>query len=59
MCTSGNCLMFQRYMQSNDAEHRELFDLVQRMLEYEPSQRITLAESLKHPYFERLPQHQR
>ncbi|KAH7728278.1 Protein kinase [Aphelenchoides avenae] len=54
-----NCKPLHRYMQSNEAEHRELFDLVQRMLEYEPSQRITLAEALKHPYFERMPANQR
>lgn len=53
-------LMFpQRYLQSNSEESRQLFDLIARMLEYEPSQRITLREALKHPFFNKLPQHQR
>ena len=37
----------QRYMQSSDPEHVQLFDLIQRMLEYEPSQRITLREAIR------------
>jgi hypothetical protein len=28
--------------------------LVARMLEYDPAARITLGDSLKHPFFERL-----
>ncbi|KAI1720423.1 protein kinase domain-containing protein [Ditylenchus destructor] len=50
-----NCKPLLRYIQSNDEEHRELFDLIQRMLEYEPTQRIALADALDHPYFKRLP----
>lgn len=46
-------------MQNNSEEHRQLFDLIARMLEYEPSQRITLREALKHPFFSKLPAHQR
>ena len=38
-------------MVSNAAEHVELFDLISRMLEYEPSGRITCAEALDHPFF--------
>lgn len=60
-------------------DHLQLFDLIRKMLEYEPSQRITLglifsffkylflfkilkfclAEALNHPFFEKLPTHQR
>jgi serine/threonine protein kinase len=29
----------------------EAFDLLARMLEYDPSARITCEEALKHPYF--------
>jgi len=46
-----NCKPLKRYMQTNDAEHAQLFDLIQRMLEYEPTQRITLKEALRHPFF--------
>ncbi len=48
-------VLFQRYLLSNDAEHEELFDLISRMLEYEPSQRLVLADALDHPFFQRLP----
>lgn len=44
---------------SEDAEHVQLFDLIVHMLEYEPSQRITLAEALKHPFYDKLPMSQR
>jgi CDC-like kinase len=48
-----------RYMKSDNEDTRLLFDLISRMLEYEPSQRITLAEALKHPFFDKIPAHQR
>ena len=35
-------------------EHRQLFDLIERMLEYDPQHRITAAESLRHPFFDKL-----
>ncbi|KAL6260184.1 hypothetical protein P5V15_007718 [Pogonomyrmex californicus] len=54
-----NCKPLHRYMLSDDEEHRQLFDLVQRMLEYEPSQRITLKDALTHPFFDALPASQR
>ncbi|XP_063635338.1 uncharacterized protein LOC134806059 isoform X6 [Cydia splendana] len=54
-----NCKPLLRYQQSNSEEHRQLFDLITRMLEYEPSQRITLREALKHPFFSKLPTHQK
>ncbi|XP_073952549.1 CDC like kinase darkener of apricot isoform X2 [Choristoneura fumiferana] len=54
-----NCKPLLRYQQSNSEEHRQLFDLITRMLEYEPSQRITLREALKHPFFSKLPAHQK
>lgn len=52
-------LFLQRYMQGTSEEQRQLFDLIARMLEYEPAQRITLREALKHPFFNKLPPHQR
>ncbi|XP_043793944.1 dual specificity protein kinase CLK2 isoform X2 [Apis laboriosa] len=54
-----NCKPLHRCMLSDDEEHRQLFDLIQKMLEYEPSQRITLKDSLAHPFFDALPAHQR
>ncbi|VVC94474.1 unnamed protein product [Leptidea sinapis] len=54
-----NCKPLLRYLQSNSEEYRQLFDLITRMLDYDPSQRITLREALKHPFFNKLPAHQR
>lgn len=36
-------------------QQRQLYDLVAKMLEYDPDRRITLREALKHPFFNRLP----
>lgn len=47
-------LFFQRYLLSEAEEHHQLFDLIESMLEYEPSKRLALADSLKHPFFENL-----
>ncbi|KAJ2947388.1 hypothetical protein O0L34_g17159 [Tuta absoluta] len=54
-----NCKPLLRYMQSASEEHRQLFELIARMLEYEPAQRITLRDALSHPFFTKLPSHQR
>jgi CDC-like kinase len=54
-----HCKPLHRYVICEMAEHIQLFDLIRKMLEYEPSQRITLAEALQHPFFSKLPLHQR
>ncbi|XP_031829521.1 CDC like kinase darkener of apricot isoform X2 [Nomia melanderi] len=54
-----NCKPLHRCMLSDDEEHRQLFDLIQKMLEYEPSQRIVLKDALAHSFFDALPAHQR
>ncbi|XP_078033494.1 CDC like kinase darkener of apricot [Augochlora pura] len=54
-----NCKPLLRCMPSDDEEHRQLFNLIQKMLEYEPSQRIVLKDALAHPFFDALPAHQR
>ena len=45
-------LLLQRYLLSEAEEHHQLFDLIESMLEYEPGKRLTLGDSLKHPFFE-------
>ena len=35
----------------SQTEDRELFDLILRMLDYDPIRRYTLAEAITHPYF--------
>ncbi|PAV64239.1 hypothetical protein WR25_12555 [Diploscapter pachys] len=50
-----NCKPLRKYQTSNDLEHTELFDLIDAMLDYEPSSRITLQQALQHNFFMRLP----
>ncbi|XP_063243448.1 uncharacterized protein LOC134542826 isoform X2 [Bacillus rossius redtenbacheri] len=54
-----NCKPLHRYQASDDQDHRNLFDLIARMLEYEPTSRIPLSEALRHPFFDKIPHHQR
>lgn len=49
-----NCKPLRRSMLSNDPQHVHLFDLIGRMLDYEPGGRITAAEALDHPFFKPL-----
>lgn len=37
----------------------KLFDLIEKMLKYEPTKRILLCDALTHPLFNKLPKHQR
>ncbi|KAI6227221.1 Serine/threonine-protein kinase Doa [Aphelenchoides besseyi] len=53
------CKPLYRYMENKETETLELFDLIDKMLDYEPTSRITLAEALNHPFFARIPSHQR
>uniref|UniRef100_A0A1I8Q0F9 dual-specificity kinase n=1 Tax=Stomoxys calcitrans TaxID=35570 RepID=A0A1I8Q0F9_STOCA len=54
-----HCKPLFRYQMSDAEDHCELFDLIKKMLEYEPSQRVTLGEALRHPFFDKLPPHHR
>ncbi|XP_053133712.1 dual specificity protein kinase CLK2 isoform X1 [Hemicordylus capensis] len=47
-----HCKPLRRYLVSEAEEHHRLFDLIEGMLEYEPAKRLTLAEALKHPFFD-------
>jgi CDC-like kinase len=49
-------MYLQRYMLCTDEATEAMFDLITRMLEYEPSQRITLRDALQHKYFDVLPE---
>ena len=42
----------QRYIGPDIDDNRQLFDLIEKMLEYEPAQRIHLSEAVsQHPFF--------
>jgi len=49
-----NCKPLYHYIRDKGIQHLQLFDLIEKMLEYEPSSRITLSESLSHPFFKPL-----
>ncbi|GAB0193960.1 dual specificity protein kinase CLK3 [Grus japonensis] len=46
-----NCKPLRTYMLHDSLEHAQLFDLMRRMLEFDPSRRITFSEALLHPFF--------
>ncbi|KAI0982444.1 hypothetical protein GJ496_011431 [Pomphorhynchus laevis] len=50
-----NCKPLRRYMLSDSDDHRDLFDVMHKMLEFDPKRRIVLEEALNHPYMKRLP----
>ncbi|KFB36427.1 AGAP013457-PA-like protein [Anopheles sinensis] len=54
-----NCKPLARSAICDAPEHAQLFNLIGRMLEYDPNDRITLAEALDHPFFAKLPAHQK
>jgi dual specificity protein kinase CLK2/3 len=49
----------RNYMKSKTDDEMQLFDLIEKMLAYEPLKRITAEEALKHPFFDTIPSHQR
>ena len=43
---------FQRYLKDpDDDDHGQLFDLIGKLLNYEPSQRCTLRQAMRHNFF--------
>jgi len=49
-----NCKHIKKYQQGDGEDHEQLFDLIQAMLVYDPSERITLDEVLRHPFFDKI-----
>ncbi|XP_028668945.1 dual specificity protein kinase CLK4b isoform X2 [Erpetoichthys calabaricus] len=49
-----HCRPLKNYMSSKNHDHDQLFNLIRKMLEYDPEKRITLADALKHPFFDLL-----
>ncbi|XP_036424615.1 dual specificity protein kinase CLK4 isoform X2 [Colossoma macropomum] len=49
-----HCKPLRQYMISKSLEHEELFDLIEKMLEYDVTKRITLDEAIRHPFFDLL-----
>lgn len=41
----------QQYMTSQCPDHEQLFDLIQKMLEYDPARRLSMDQAFKHPFF--------
>ncbi|KAF2360741.1 Protein kinase domain [Trinorchestia longiramus] len=54
-----SCKPLRNYQMSAEEEHKQLFDLISQMLEYDPAHRITLSQALRHPFFEKIPNSQR
>uniref|UniRef100_A0A1I8JNS0 Protein kinase domain-containing protein n=1 Tax=Macrostomum lignano TaxID=282301 RepID=A0A1I8JNS0_9PLAT len=51
-----NCKpLHHRYMRDETPDTRDLFDLMLRMLEYEPEDRVTLSAALEHAFFKSIP----
>ncbi|RXN29151.1 dual specificity kinase CLK4-like isoform X1 [Labeo rohita] len=46
------CKPLRQYLVSGSSDHVQLFDLIERMLEYDVSKRITLDEAIKHPFLD-------
>ncbi|XP_077384457.1 dual specificity protein kinase CLK2b isoform X4 [Festucalex cinctus] len=47
----AKCKPLRKYLLSQGREHHQFFDLLEKMLEYEPSKRIALSSALNHPFF--------
>ncbi|XP_072295218.1 dual specificity protein kinase CLK4b [Eucyclogobius newberryi] len=46
-----HCKPLKHYMMSRGEDHQLLFDLIQKMMEYDPAKRLSLEQALRHPFF--------
>ncbi|KAM9795667.1 dual specificity protein kinase CLK4-like [Neosynchiropus ocellatus] len=46
-----HCKPLRNYLRSKGQDHQQLFDLIERMMEYDPAKRLRLEEALHHPFF--------
>ncbi|VDM18494.1 unnamed protein product [Hydatigera taeniaeformis] len=53
------CRPLQRYCKEETQDTLDMFDLISKMLEYDPADRICLAAAMSHPFFLRIPSNQR
>ena len=53
-----NCKDLFKYIPNElqgNTDWNDMFDLIRKMLIFEPTKRLTLSEALRHPFFDRLP----
>ncbi|KAM3866548.1 dual specificity protein kinase CLK4-like [Diretmus argenteus] len=46
-----HCKPLKQYMLSQCEDHQQLFDLIEKMMEYDPAKRLSLDQALQHPFF--------
>lgn len=49
-----HCKPLQAYMASQSQDHEQLFDLIRKMLEFDPINRCSMSQALRHPFFSSL-----
>ncbi|XP_041653234.1 dual specificity protein kinase CLK4 isoform X1 [Cheilinus undulatus] len=46
-----HCKPLKTYMSSKGDDHHQLFDLIEKMMTYDPAKRVSLEQALRHPFF--------